>query len=339
MEGELGARSLFFTILESTSIILLNIVSVMGNILVCISVYRNTRLRTSTNLYIVVLAMSDLLSATLVMPFAAGVLISGKWPFGEAACQMIAFLGPYVIYVSPVTMGFTAVNRYVRICKSNQQYKRLFSLRRSCISLASAWILIACYLLITRLTGLQGFHFEPGYAVCLNQHLNNLATIIHYVFVFGLFFILPMILTIFSYRKVFIKIREHNAISARSLENQEGHFASVTTHEIRISRSLFVVVFAFMLCWIPVWLITILTRLSIVDTMPRNIQLLCTFFLNLSNTVNPFIYAGMNPLFRREFRRILYCRPKEPDIRQASTENARQRPNRRVAALDVTGRQ
>ena len=139
------------------------------------------------------------------MPFAAGVLISGIWPFGEAVCQMIAFFGPYVLYVSPVTMGFTAVNRYVRICKSNQQYKQLFSLRRSCISFAFAWILIACYILITRFTGLQGFNFEPGYAVCLNQHLNNLATIIHYVFVFGLFFILPMVLTIFSYRKVFFE--------------------------------------------------------------------------------------------------------------------------------------
>ena len=175
--------------------------------------------------------------------------------------------------------------------------------------------------------------------MCLNQHLNNLATIIHYVFVFGLFFIVPMVLTIFRYRKVYIKIREHNAVSARSLENQEGNFESVTTHEIRISRSLFVVVFAFMLCWIPVWLITILTRFSIVDPMPRNMRLLCTFFLNLSNTVNPFIYAGMNPLLRREFRRILYCRPREVDIRQASAGNVRQRPNRRVAALDVTGRQ
>ena len=136
---------------------------------------------------------------------------------------MIAFFGPYVLYVSPVTMGFTAVNRYVRICKSNQQYKRLFTLRRSCISLASAWILIACYILITRFTGLQGFYFEPGYAVCLNQHFNSLATIIHYVFVFGLFFILPTVLTIFSYKKVFVKIREHNAVSARSLENQEGN--------------------------------------------------------------------------------------------------------------------
>ena len=133
MEGELDARSLFTTILESTSIILLNIVSVIGNILVCISIYRNTGLRTSTNLYIVALAMSDLLSAILVLPFAAGVLISGKWPFGEVVCRMIAFFGPYVLYVSPVTMGFSAVNRYVRMCKSNQQHKRLFSLRRSCI--------------------------------------------------------------------------------------------------------------------------------------------------------------------------------------------------------------
>ena len=339
MDGQLGARSLFLTILESTAIILLNVVSILGNTLVCISVYRNTRLRTSTNLYIVALAISDLLSAVFVMPFAAGVLISGNWPFGKAVCQVIAFFGPYVLYISPVTMGFTAVNRYVRMCKSNQQYKRFFSPLKSFISLASAWMLIACYILTARFTGLQGFYFESGYAVCLNQHLNKLATIIHYVFVLGLFFILPLVLTIFSYRKVLRKIQEHNAVLARSLENQEVHFASVTTHEIRISRSLFVVVFAFMLCWIPVWLITILTRLSIVDTMPRNIQLLCTIFLNLSNTVNPFIYAGMNPLFRREFRRILYCRPRESDIRQASNEYVGQRQNLRVAPLDVTGRQ
>ena len=32
------------------------------------------------------------------------------------------------------------------------------------------------------------------------------------------------------------------------------------------------------------------------------------FSLNISNAVNPFIYAGMNPVFRREFRRLLVCR-------------------------------
>lgn len=332
MAEELGSRSLFLTILEASLMIALNIVSLLGNTLVCIAVYRNTRLRTTTNIYILALAISDLLSAIFVMPFAAGVLISGRWPFGETLCQILAFFGPYVMYVSPVTMGFTAVNRYVRICKSNEQYKRFFSTRRSRISLASAWFLIACYILIMRLTGLQGFSFVPGYAACLNIHLNNLAKIIHYVVVAGLFFILPLILTIFSYRKVLIKIQEHNTVSARTLQNQNGNITGVSAHEIRISRSLFVVVFAFMLCWIPLWVITILTRVNAIDAMPRNIQLLCTFFMNLSNTINPFIYAGMNPLFRREFRRIIICKSRETieDTRQAPA-----RPNRGMVALEV----
>ena len=41
--------------------------------------------------------------------------------------------------------------------------------------------------------------------------------------------------------------------------------------------------------------------------MPRNVQLLCTFFVNISNAINPFIYAGMNPVFRTESRKLLGC--------------------------------
>ena len=44
-----------------------------------------------------------------------------------------------------------------------------------------------------------------------------------------------------------------------------------------------------------------------VAKMPRNVELPCNFCMYFSNTVNPFIYAGMNPIFRREFRKILCC--------------------------------
>ena len=43
--------------------------------------------------------------------------------------------------------------------------------------------------------------------------------------------------------------------------------------------------------------------------MPRNVVLLCNFCGFLSNAINPFIYAGMNPLFRKEFRKTLRCKP------------------------------
>ena len=120
MANELGSRSLFLTILEAGSMIMLNVISLSGNALVCISVYRNPRLRTSTNPYIIALAISDLLSAIFVTPLVAGVLISGRWPFGGTVCQIHAFFSLFVIYISLVTMGLTAANRYVRMCKSVQ---------------------------------------------------------------------------------------------------------------------------------------------------------------------------------------------------------------------------
>ena len=158
------------------------------------------------------------------------------------------------------------------------------------------------------MTGLQDFHFVPSYAACLNRHLStsNFGKIVHYFVVLGLFFALPLAVTIFSYRKVLKKIREHNTGTVQSLRMNNNK--TVTSNEIRLSKSLFVVVFAFMLCWVPAWVITILTRLFFGNKMPRNVQLLSTFFLNISNTINPFIYAGMNPVFRREFRKLLGCK-------------------------------
>ena len=113
MADELNSRNVFLTVLEASFMILLNVLSLLGNVLVCISFYRNARLRTSTNVYIVALAVSDLLSAIFVVPLVATVLISGRWPFGGTVCQMHAFMTQFVVYISPVTMGLTAINRYV----------------------------------------------------------------------------------------------------------------------------------------------------------------------------------------------------------------------------------
>ena len=306
MADDLSARSPFLTIVEVSSLVILNVLSLTGNTLVCVSVYKNRRLRTTTNLYIIALALSDLLSAVFVMPFGTGVLITSKWVFGGTFCQLHAFFSLFVIYVSPVTMGLTAVNRYVRMCKSERQYKRLFSTRNSLTLLALVWIFVTCYTVVPRLFGLQGYEFVPGYAQCSIAHLSESGKLIHYGIVLTLFFLTPLIATIFSYIKVAKKIRQH--YSDASTINQRGRGNSgISTHEIKLSKSLFAVVFAFMICWIPFWVIVVLRRFKLVTKMPRSVELLCMFLLYFSNTINPFIYAGMNPVFKKQFRKTLLC--------------------------------
>jgi len=77
--------------------------------------------------------VSDLLSAVFVMPISASVLIAGNWIFGGTLCQLYAFFSLFVIYVSPVTMGLRALNRYFedRQVGSAVQVKRLFAARKS----------------------------------------------------------------------------------------------------------------------------------------------------------------------------------------------------------------
>lgn len=306
MADDLSARGFLLTFVEVSLLLILNVLSLMGNTLVCASVYKNTRLRTTTNLYIMALAVSDLLSAVFVMPIGTAVLITGKWKFGGITCQLHAFFSLFVIYVSPVTMGLTAVNRYVRMCKTDQQYKKLFSAAKSRALLFSVWSFVACYTLVPRLFGLQAYEFVPGYAQCSIAHLSESGKMIHYGFVVTLFFLLPLMATIICYTKVAKRIRQHNVGTSLTIQRRERNL-SISAHEIKVSKSLFVVVFAFMICWIPFWVIVILRRFRLVAEMPRNFELLCVFLLYFSNTINPFIYAGMNQLFKREFRKILFC--------------------------------
>ena len=306
MADTLGNRGFFLTSVEVFFLVTLNVLSLTGNILVCIAVYKNTRLRTTTNLYIIALAVSDLMSGVFLMPFTLGVLITGEWVYGRVICNLQAYMAMFVVYVSPVTMGLTAFNRYMRICKSEQQYKRIFSPWKSRALLACAWILVACYIPVLKLTGLQDYLFAPAYALCVPAHLNQTGKSVHFAIVLCFFFLTPLFTTIFSYIKVAKMIRQHNAAMSSTI-HRGATGSSITVQELKLSKSLFVVVFAFMICWIPFWVIVVVRRFHVVKKMPRNIELLSNFFIYLSNTINPFIYAGMNPIFKSEFKKMFCC--------------------------------
>ncbi|XP_015770094.1 PREDICTED: dopamine D2-like receptor [Acropora digitifera] len=332
MSNDLSSRSLSIIVVEAASLIILNVLSLVGNILTLTSAYTNKRLRTATNLYIIALALSDLISALIVMPLSTGVLISGKWIYGDAICQLHAFVSMFAIYVSSVTMGLTAVNRYTRMCKSDKQYKKWFSMKKSRTLMVFVWVFVACYIAVPRLSGLQRYDFVPGYGQCSLIHLSEFGKRIHYAIVIPFFCLIPLTATIFCYAKVAKMIRQHNTSASATLERRSNNARVIarrklsgrrkfSAHEINLSKSLFAVVFAFMICWIPFWIIVFLRRFRLVSKMPRNVELLSSILFGISSTINPFIYAGMNPAFRREFRKILLCkRWRQLAVQSASTE-------------------
>ena len=114
---ELPSRSLPVVITEAGVCIALSITSIIGNSLVCVATYRNSNLRSTTNLYIIALAVSDLLCGIVEMPLASATLIIGRWVFGDALCQFQGSVDVFANYVTPANLGLTAFNRYMKTVK------------------------------------------------------------------------------------------------------------------------------------------------------------------------------------------------------------------------------
>ena len=310
MSSELEDRSLSLVILEPAILIVMTTACLIGNVVTCIAVYSNERLRTSSNLYVITLAISDAINASTVMPLTIGVLITGRWPYGEALCNVHAFFTLFSVYVSPTTMGLTAFNRYVRIVRPGH-YSRIFNARQSKIYVAAIWLIVSGYVFIPKLAGWTDYGFIPGYAVCTIVHPTEAMKIAHYCIVVVFFFLLPLGVATFSYYKIFTMVNQHKINTNLSIKEE----CRISVREIHISKSLAIIVLAFALCWIPFWVVAMMQRFAPDTVVPRNVQLLCPFLLFFSSTINPFIYAGMNPSFRAEFRAILLCKfLKKPSV-------------------------
>ena len=306
---ELPSRSLPVVITEASVCIALSITSIIGNSLVCIATYRNPNLRSTFNLYIIAIAVSDLLCATVEMPLASTTLIIGKWVFGDAVCQIQGFVDVFTFNVTPATLGLTAFNRYMKIVKTTH-YNKIFSTHKSKMWLICLWLTFALYLIIARFTNWLQIKFVQSYAACAFYFPTGESLIVHYCITVGLLFILPLFIGIFSYYKIYLKTHEHqqNVVSSLQNRNENGVVRS-SVKETNISRVLLFVAAGFLCCWIPMWALVLWFRFS-PETSTRIATMLAMFCFFLSASVNPFIYAFTNGEFRREFRKLLsrYCR-------------------------------
>ena len=83
-------RSILLSPTKITTLILsmIIIVTIVGNILVILSVFTYKPLRIVQNFFIVSLAVADLTVAILVLPLNVAYSILGRWEFGIHLCKM-----------------------------------------------------------------------------------------------------------------------------------------------------------------------------------------------------------------------------------------------------------
>ena len=117
-------------------------VTILGNVLVCTAVAIVKKLRTPSNLLIVSLAVSDLLVASLVMPFALVYEVKGRWVFGQQICDVWTSLDVFLCTSSILNLCMISIDRYFVITRPFQYAMKRTPARIS-LMIFAVWLVSA----------------------------------------------------------------------------------------------------------------------------------------------------------------------------------------------------
>ena len=295
---ELATREEALVWTETVLFAVTNVVAILGNLLTLCAVYHNHRLRTIPNIFVIALAVSDILMSTICMPFTVASLFHGRWIFDETVCRFQAFDIFAFGKCSLGTMAAIAVNRYFCVV-NREKYPSLFKKKIALTYIFIVWCLALAGSVPILLFKNDSIGFQPGKAMCMYKFESNIA---YSASILCCFITTPLIIIKICYVKVFRAVSRSNRVF--SLENNL-ELLRVNVKEAKVTKRLVAVVVGFACCWLPVFVVDNIDMARGEPTLPRQVYLTNSLLIYLSSTINPFIYCATDKRFRREYKVVL----------------------------------
>ena len=301
-------------------------VSLFGNVLVVLTFAFNKHMRSTTNLFILSLAVSDILLTITTTPFNLGSVLVTSWIFGSFACKLVPAMMTFCVACSSLTLCCIAFDRFYAIVYPLRM-KFFQATTRTVPLLVLVWVISlvaavpqAVYYKLVEFKSICGKVTE----VCLSPVLDTdtLGSLYQWL-PFCLLFGLPLTIMMGLYGIIIRKLWKKRQIGAGVKVADSFR----TMQKKRAIKMLVTVLVVFVVCWFPLQCFLAIsvesTSLSADDQLHLKMYLHC--FALSSCCYNPIVYAFMNENFRKTFKMFLRCRKRK--IYPVSTLKVADRPS------------
>ncbi|XP_023796498.1 LOW QUALITY PROTEIN: D(1) dopamine receptor-like [Cyanistes caeruleus] len=321
--AEQSHSPLSLRVVTATCLAFLILSKLLGNALVCVAVLRFPQLCSKvTNLFMLSLALSDLLLAVLVMPWRAATDVLGSWPFG-AFCDLWVAFDIMCCTASILHLCLISLERSWAITDPFCHQRRVTQLMAS-VTIGVAWLLS---LLISLVPVQLRWHEEPlsweqlGLNSSVEEGSCDSSLSRTYTISSSLIsFYIPVAIMLVTYGRLFlIARRQLRGIS--SLERLAGQAWSCPREtspknslkkETKVLQTLSIIMGVFVCCWLSFFVLSCLVPFC--DTEPggpgalpcvSRTVLSAFIWLGWANSaLNPIIYA-FNVEFHSAFASLL----------------------------------
>uniref|UniRef100_A0A3B5AUM8 Histamine H2 receptor n=1 Tax=Stegastes partitus TaxID=144197 RepID=A0A3B5AUM8_9TELE len=305
---------------------LLILLTVGGNVLVCLAVCISRRLRCLTNCFIVSLAVTDLLLGLSVLPFSALLQLNGDWPLGPVFCNFYISMDVMLCTASILTLLAISVDRYLAVTMP-LRYTSVVLPWRVAVAMATVWTVSVA---VSFLPIQMGWNTVNGtvqnHGPWASERRCRFELNRPYVLTDSLLtFYLPLVAMCWTYLQILriARAQAKRIVSARptcvTSYNCRNNPSTATTvvstvtlvalREHKATVTLAAVIGAFVVCWLPYFILfTVLGLKEHPDpsTVPAYPIVLWLGYAN--SAFNPFLYGALNRDFRSAYSHLLRCR-------------------------------
>ncbi|XP_055100263.2 relaxin receptor 2 isoform X2 [Symphalangus syndactylus] len=213
-------------------------------------------------------------------------------------CRLMGFLAMLSTEVSVLLLTYLTLEKFLVIVfpfSNIRPGKRQTSVILICIWMAGFLIAVIPF---WNEDYFGNFYGKNG--VCFPLYYDQTEDIGSKVYSLGIFLgvnLLAFLIIVFSYITMFCSIQK-TALQTTEVRNRFGR-------EVAVANRFFFIVFSDAICWIPVFVIKILSlfRVEIPDTVTSWIVI---FFLPVNSALNPLLYTLTTSLFKDKLKQLLH---------------------------------
>ncbi|KAF2369147.1 G protein-coupled receptor rhodopsin-like [Trinorchestia longiramus] len=296
-------------------------VAVTGNLLVILVVYCNANLWSSTNRYLVNLAIADLLVAVCcTWVHLVRHLSSPHYVLPAFVCRLDSFLQATALSASVLTLTAISVGRFVAVMfplrthtSPDRAYRVILVIWLASALLASPSLLYR-QLYSIQWKDMQVWHcdefwpmegyFDVEKMTCIVT--SNTKKLFYTFFIIAIYF-MPVTVMVASYSLVVWRLWASQLPGEHCAESR----MTVSRSKKKVVKMVTVVVVVFVICWTPLQSLILYTNVTKDNQLPEwfdTVEYMSYFIAHANSAINPIIYCSFNSNLRRGLMALLACR-------------------------------
>lgn len=296
--------------------VLLIILVAFGNILVLLAVWKFRELQTSTNIFVVNLAIADLSVALLILPLHIIIFAIPALKSVFAVC-MLRYCGIFVSAgSSALILLFISIDRFIAIEKP-YSYPTIMTTRVSGLLCAAVWTATLTYGALP----LLGWN---EWSACVRCTFSIVLPATYVTFIMCLVFIVIGAIN----AKLFLTANQvskniSGQMASVSGERNDSTYKKMFLKNTKAAKALFLVFGVFSVCVLPFSIFTLWEIHGLDSNSRKNydvVRIFTTFMGVANSAMNPVIYHRRMPKFRAAFRKLLNLK-NEVDTQLPSDES------------------